>query len=214
MIAVLTGDIVKSRSLSDKSQWLERLQAVWEHLQEQQPTLKWELYRGDSFQASTTQPELALHTAILLRSSLRALPEFYLQKADVRIAIGIGAAGYTTDKLSESDGEAYHFSGLTLDELNQSKQRLKLKSAWPELNEQSDATLGLLEHLMAEWTQPINETVYHHLLAPQLTQQELAAKLSLTQPTINWRINKARLDLVLKYESYFRKSVNVLLHGH
>lgn len=217
MIVVLTGDIVNSRKIKDKSIWLDRIKSIFQYIQQapafEASDLKWELYRGDSFQCTWATPEHALCAALLLRAGLRALPELYEQKVDVRMAIGIGAIGYEGASVSESDGEAFQFSGLTLDALTHTDQRLRIKTAWPELNASMDASLPLAETLMNAWTQPINEAVYYHLLYPDMTQEALAKKLAVTQPTINWRLSKSHIALILNLENYFSTQVKKLNHA-
>lgn len=214
MIAVLTGDIVHSRKVKDKAVWLERIKAIFHYMQQntafEASDLKWDIYRGDSFQCSWSGPSHALYAALLLRAGLRALPELYEQKVDVRLAIGIGAEGYKGEVVSESDGEAFQLSGLTLDALTHTPQRLRVKTAWPELNASLEASLPLVETLMTSWTQPINEAVYYHLLYPELTQTALAEKMAVTQPTINWRLSKSHIDLILNFERYFSAQVTKL----
>ncbi|RIJ41643.1 SatD family protein [Pontibacter oryzae] len=214
ILAVLTGDVVNSRIIKDKTQWLERLKEILHFLsQEEQQPLKWEVYRGDSFQVEWQQPEHVLRAALLIRSGLRALPEFYKQGADVRIAIGIGQAGHETNSVRESDGEAYQLSGLTLDQLNESGQKIKISTAWEALNESMAASLPLVETLMNDWSQPINEIAYYRMMHPEMTQKELAEQLSLTQPTINWRLAKSHIELILNFESYFRNQLKALCHA-
>lgn len=217
IIAVLTGDIVHSRKLADKADWLQRLKEVFRYLEEMQDTGKyglcWEIFRGDSFQAAWQAPEQVLFAALLIRTGLRSLPQFFEQGLDVRIGIGIGHEGFKATSVKESDGEAYQLSGQMLDLLDKDKQRLAIRSGWEDLNKMLEASLPLVEAIMQDWSQPLHEIAFYRLRYPDMTQQALAEKLSITQPSINWRLNKSRIDLILAYENFFRNRVKEL-HEH
>lgn len=217
MIGVLTGDVVDSRKLADKAEWLERLKDIFEYLAARQGAgeqgLRWEIFRGDSFQAVWQAPEEMLFAALLIRAGLRALPQFFERGLDVRIGIGIGSEGFKAASVKESDGEAYQLSGQMLDALGRGRQRIAMRSGWEDLNNTLEATLPLVEALMEDWSQPLHETAYYRLRYPDMTQQALAEKLAITQPSINWRLNKSRIDLILAYENFFRNRVKEL-HEH
>lgn len=217
MIGVLTGDIVYSRKLADKADWLARLKEIFGYLAERQGAgeqgLRWEIFRGDSFQAVWQAPEELLFAALLIRTGLRALPQFFEQGLDVRMGIGIGSESFEAASVKESDGEAYQLSGQMLDALGRGRQRIAMRSGWEDLNKTLEATLPLVEALMEDWSQPLHEIAYYRLRYPNMTQQALAEKLAITQPSINWRLNKSRIDLILAYEIFFRNRVTEL-HEH
>ena len=217
IIGVLTGDVVHSRKLADKTDWLQRLKEIFDYLEERpgvgRQGLRWEIFRGDSFQAVWQAPEELLFAAILIRTGLKSLPLFFERGLDVRIGMGIGAEGFKAESVKESDGEAYQLAGEMLDALGTDKQKLAFRSSWQELNNTLEATLPLIEALMQEWSQPLHETAYYRLRYPDITQQALAEKLAITQPSINWRLNKSRIDLILAYENFFRNRVKEL-HEH
>ncbi len=217
MIAVITGDIVHSRKLEDKSAWLQRLKDIFGYLEEREGisknSLRWEIFRGDSFQAEWKAPEQVLFAALLIKAGLNALPQFYEHELDVRMGIGIGSGGFVAASVIESDGEAYQLSGQQLDEMGKKSQKLAIRTCWNSFNETMEASLPLAEAIMQDWSQPLHETAYYRLQYPTITQQALAEKLSVTQPSMNWRLNKSRIDLILAYENFFRNRVKEL-HEH
>ena len=80
MIAVITGDIINSREIS--IEWLDTLKRALSGLTK--VNLKWEIYRGDSFQIEL-DVEDALLNAIYIKACIKTL-----KNADVRMGIGIG----------------------------------------------------------------------------------------------------------------------------
>ena len=67
MIAIITGDIINSRVV-DPQLWMDKLKEILNTVGSE--PMDWEIYRGDSFQLKT-EPQKALLTAILLKSSIR-----------------------------------------------------------------------------------------------------------------------------------------------
>ena len=214
MIAVITGDIINSRKMPDKMYWLERLKEILR----QKPKIsadeqsRAEIFRGDSFQWEWQKPEEVLKAALQIRAGLKALPLFHKNKMDVRLAIGIGAAGYTSSSVTESDGEAYHFSGHRLDETKKSGEKLAIKTIWQDFDEEMTVSFQLASAIMDDWTAASAETAWH-LLTEEMVQSKLARKLNISQPAVNKRLSKSHLDAILHLEKHFRAKVKEL-HDH
>src|SRR5690606_28096278 len=107
MVAILTGDIADSRKLKNQDEWLVPLKELFSETEGSYP-MKWEIYRGDSFQAEISNPEEALMTALRIKAAIKSIKA---EKLDVRIAIGIGRKEYQGERITESNGEAYINSG-------------------------------------------------------------------------------------------------------
>ena len=116
--AVLTGDIVKSRKLSPQQLESVRKRILWSV---SVLNSRWrdvtvgnvDFYRGDGWQMLLQKPELALHAALMLRTSLIAFED-----ADTRVAIGFGPVEHINQKnISQSTGQAFELSGKLLDDM-------------------------------------------------------------------------------------------------
>ena len=140
MKAILTGDIVNSRENTNPATWLTPLK---KHLTSygKMPS-KWEIYRGDSFQLEIDDPENALLSAIKIKALIKRH-----DKLDVRIAIGIGQKTFNAPRITESNGEAFIFSGETFNKLDKQKRTLALKTPWEDFNETMDIILRLNTYL-------------------------------------------------------------------
>lgn len=211
LIAILTGDIVGSAKSTEKKVWLVRLKRALKQIEALKLLEKhnWEIYRGDSFQLELEEPKQAFKAALLIRAALKSLPLFEEHEMDVRISIGIGTREYQGDRVTESDGPAYHYSGRALDEIEKDERRLILKSDWEDLDDEMQVSFSLAEVILSNWSAASAEVCWH-LFREDITQKELAGKLGISQPAVNKRIARAHLDEILLLEQRFRNRVTIL----
>ncbi|WDF70617.1 hypothetical protein PQ465_09630 [Sphingobacterium oryzagri] len=162
MIAVITGDIMKSRS---------ELPEIWLPILEQALAtyaVRFDIFRGDSFQLELPVDQ-ALTAAFYIKA---AMIEVGL---DVRMGIGIGEKDYDSSHVKTTFGSALVYSGEAFDELK--KETLYLKSANEEINALCNMVLPLLGELTLRWTANIAETVKVALKNEHVNQVDLAKLL-------------------------------------
>ena len=129
MIGIITGDIINSRKVNNPLEWMDPLKKL---LNEQGKSPKtWDLYRGDSFQIEVKQPEETLGYAIRIKAAMKSLKDI-----DVRMAIGIGEKSFSAPQITQSNGEAFIYSGELLEKLVKDKQTMGIKTPWPEFNKE------------------------------------------------------------------------------
>lgn len=125
-VAVLTGDIVSSTSLSKDAR--SRLpdvlrqvgQGVREHFADAGPSAI-DVFRGDSWQLVLAQPAAALRVTLYLQSRLHSLSED--EPLTSRTAIGIGSVDFLSpEAVSEGDGTAFRLSGKALEEMDRHRR--------------------------------------------------------------------------------------------
>ncbi|GHE34667.1 hypothetical protein [Sphingobacterium griseoflavum] len=163
MIAVITGDIVKSRS-REPEVWLpilEKAIAIY--------AKDYDVFRGDSFQLEVSLAQ-ALTAAFYIKA---AMIEVGL---DVRLGIGIGNKDDNSPHIKTTFGSALVYSGEAFDELK--KDTLYLKSSSEAFNELCNTILPLLTELCVRWTPNIAETVKVALQHEGVNQVELAKILN------------------------------------
>ncbi|PZP37651.1 MAG: transcriptional regulator [Pseudopedobacter saltans] len=163
MIAVITGDIVKSRK-AKSFDWVKKIKLI---LNKYALPNRWEIFRGDSFQLEV-QPE----NAVLVCFQIKL--ELILLNMDARMAIGIGEQSFKSSKVTESNGPAYVFSGDCFESLQ--KKKLAIKTS----NETEDAfwnmTIDLAMLTASRWTATTAELILLSLSNPELNQKEIATK--------------------------------------
>jgi hypothetical protein len=169
-------------------------------------TSKWEIYRGDSFQIEIPDISKSFINAIYLKACIKMV-----NGLDVRLAIGIGKKTYEGNKVSESNGEAFIFSGETLESLKKNKVNLSIKTANETLNKELNLYLKLALTFMDSWTVSSAEIVKLSIEQPDALQQELADIIGTKQDAISKRQKRAELDLIWELNSMFQQKITTLL---
>ncbi len=223
LIAVITGDIVGSRTLPRmrrESLYLA-LKKFLETLKQQHSIMEFELYRGDSFQCAVEKKEEALKIALMIRAYFKSyispgekknhvtqsrkngVPSkgYFPGKQDIRLAIGIGAVDFMKRKsLAHSDGEAFHLSGDAMETLKRMSYRLILKTQDKKFNNSIEPGILLLDAVIQKWTHNQAETVLFKL--KNLKEDEIARKLKITQPAVNQRTKTSQWFAIEKLLGY------------
>jgi hypothetical protein len=165
----------------------------------------WQIYRGDSFQIEVKNPADALRVAIQIKAAIKTV-----KTLDVRMAIGIGNKAYNGSSVIESDGEAFVRSGQTFENLGKLKQTLAISSGWPEFDRDMNVFLRLACIPMDEWSTSSAELVLLLLNEKELTQEEVAKKLGVSQPAVSERQNRSHFDEITELERLYREKITSL----
>lgn len=199
-IAVLTGDVVDSRCVKDRPRLYQRLDDGLASLAQRHGG-RAERFRGDGFQLALPHPGSALTAAVALRAALiqHSEPE---QRWDARIAIAVGPARWQPgQRLADADEPPFVQSGLALDTLGQGDDRLALAP-----DKRDDGSLALLlryvDALIAGWS-TYSAQVVGLSLAGSPSQQEMAERLGIRQPSVNKRLRAARWALLVDTLAHF-----------
>lgn len=200
MTSIITGDIINSRYLKDQQTWLAPLKQLF--LQYGKTPKTWEIFRGDSFQLEVAQPETSLLCAIKIKACIKSIKEL-----DVRMAIGIGEKAHAAKKITESNGEAFIYSGETFEELKRIKRTLAMKSPWPDLDEELNLMISLGTIVMDKWTPLAAELVLLTLQHNRLSQIELGEKIGRPQSSISEGQKRAHYNEIMELEAYYTKRI-------
>ena len=205
MIAVLTADLIDSSLYAEAllDRVISALRYEFEDIQKKYPRQKqnFQIYRGDSFQGIVSPVADSLQVALQLKTAVNSIgrEESSSSRAsskvcDIRLAIGIGEAGFHGEKVSESNGEAFRFSGLTLDEMKNDIRKTRLKTPNDDLNAEFEASMFLLDMLMEKWSTASAEVVYY--LLKGMKETEIARELKISQSAVNQRKKAAGWEAV------------------
>ena len=200
MTSVITGDIIKSRDLKDQSIWLHELKRTLSMLSSDKSY--YEIYRGDSFQIEHQDFSDSFIAAVYIKASIKSI-----KGLDVRMSIGVGEKSYQGKIVSESNGEAFIFSGETFETLKKEKQNLKIKTSDIELNNELNLYFKLVLIAMDNWTVNSAEIVKLSLENPNMIQTELAKIVGISQDAISKRQKRAYLDEILELDSLYRQKI-------
>jgi predicted XRE-type DNA-binding protein len=126
------------------------------------------------------------------------------------MSIGIGTKNYEGNTVSESNGEAFVYSGETFETLKKEKVNLKIKTRDFTLNEELNLYFKLALIAMDNWTTNSAEIVKLSLENPTMIQAELAKLIGISQDAVSKRQKRAYLDEILELEKLYREKLDKL----
>jgi hypothetical protein len=200
--AVISGDVIGSSALKPAArQKLQRLlDAFFRQAVKQWSDLKVQQYRGDSLQALLTgNREMALRAALLLHSYL--IKEKFL----IRLAIGIGDISFKSKDVITSDGTAFQASGPYLDELLKSGDVISIAGHNDAFTAEWLVHSVSLNFIIQHWSPQQAEAIYLQL--QDHTQQAIARKLKIKQPSVHQRLQGAGWPVVQKILQRFESVI-------
>lgn len=204
MTSVITGDIIKSRVNANPEVWIKALKRALSHLSDND--YSWEIYRGDSFQIELSQIKGSFLASVYIKACIKSI-----KGLDVRLSIGIGDKTYQGDRVSESNGEAFIYSGETLETLKKEKQNLQIKTQNTALNRELNLYFKLALIAMDDWTANSAEIVKLSIEQPDALQHELAEKIGIKQDAVSKRQKRAYLEHILELNQMFQQKIATLL---
>ncbi|HZV70195.1 MAG TPA: hypothetical protein VFG10_11655 [Saprospiraceae bacterium] len=203
MTSVITGDIINSRDLQNPDKWIIPLKDLLDR-EGSSPQI-WELYRGDSFQLEVINAEEALLMAIRIKATLKSIKHM-----DVRMAIGIGNKKYDASKITESNGEAFIYSGDQFEKLKKEKLTLAVKTPWEDFDKEMNVSIKLALIAMDHWKPKTAEIVKVSLEYPQKGQIELAEILGINQSSVSEGQKRSHFSEIMELESLYREKIKKL----
>lgn len=203
MISVITGDIIKSRNTKSPEQWLKVLKDTLTHLESD--TKYWDIYRGDSFQIELKNTADSFIAAVYIKACIKTI-----NGLDVRLAIGVGKKTFEGKTVTESNGEAFLFSGETLETLKKEKQNLRIKTSNNTINEELNLYFKLALIPMDHWTSNSAEIVKLSIEKPEALQETLGKTLDINQNAVSRRQKRAYLEAILELDLMYRQKLNQL----
>lgn len=200
VLAVLTGDIVRSTSLAPAA-----LTALINSIHDAVATFhalypgsvygEADIYRGDSWQIAMTRPELSLRLALYLR----ALVISSQAGLDTRISIGTGAGNtIALDRVSRSTGDAFLRSGRALDSIGDRRVVVVMPDAPSDTQALVQCVAALVDRLVSGLTLKQAHAMRRVLENPGKPDADIAnARLSDSERRNFTKLkNRAQADLV------------------
>ncbi len=176
IVAVLSGDIVKSTKMTAKQldtvrdvlEVAVKEARIWSGVTMHGP----DFYRGDAWQLVVEDPRWFLRLAVWMKTSLAVSPF----KAQTRIAIGVGEAeAVDPDVVSRSIGDAFTLSGRALDAMGKRRDMVLALPEEPVGLSWLAAQVGVCDYIVSRWTRSQAEVALP-LLVPNAPSQAEAAE--------------------------------------
>ena len=215
MFAVITADLLNSTKYSAEllTEVLDIINAEIEGIEMKYKNSKFELYRGDSIQG-VLEPVFSFRSALRIKTAVNKLrsqeaihSNSYRIEADLRISIGIGKIGFKRDSIMESNGEAFQFSGRTLDEMKKTGRKMTLTTGINAINNEFDNAFLLFDTITDKWSSASAEVIYY--LLKEMKETEIADTLGISQSAVNQRKKAAGWDAILslmeRYEQVMKQ---------
>lgn len=210
IFAVLTGDLVKSALFqSQRNEVLSYLKKILKTVEEFEEDrdefiIFTEIFRGDSFQGVISNPHKSLKIALFIRAELLK-KRIKKEQVDAKIAIGLGTIeSLNREKIEESDGEAFQYSGRALDRVKKSR-RLSVLSFEKKLNKNFNLLTSLLDTIIKRWSPEQAEAV--GLWIRGETQKSISKILGISQPAVHKRLKIAGVSALEDSIIYFESTV-------
>ncbi len=202
MTSVITGDIIKSRG-TDPTIWIDVLKSTLSALNPDKTN--WEIYRGDSFQIEIPDINTSFINAVYIKACIKSI-----KGLDVRLAIGVGEKTFNGKSVTESNGEAFIFSGETLETLKKEKQNLLIKTSNNIINKELNLYFKLALTTMDSWTVNSAEIVKLSIENPEAKQQDLSDIIGTKQDAISKRQKRAGLENILELNQMYQQKLSNL----
>lgn len=199
MIAVITGDIVNSRT-EPATGWLPILKETLNRYGKDPQ--EWEIFRGDSFQIKL-EPKMAFFAAIHLKSAVKLN-----KNLDVRMAIGIGDEDHQSKKITESNGSAFVRSGECFETLK--KQNLALSSGDATTDEILNLCFSLALFSMNSWSPTVAHTIKVTLEHEDKSQTEIAKLLKKSQSSVSEALKRGGFEEIIELNEFYKKQISRL----
>lgn len=204
MTSVITGDIISSTKHINPNIWLTSLEGALNKLESK--FNRWEIYRGDSFQIEIKDIYNSFEYALYIKSCIKCN-----KGMDVRLSIGIGEKTFDGRKVTESNGEAFQYSGETLELLKQEKTNLKIKTKSGILNRELNLYFKFALIAMDNWTVNTAEIVKLSLENQNKLQKELAQLIGINQEAVSKRLKRAYFEEIKELDLLYREKIDTLI---
>ncbi|ACU07245.1 hypothetical protein FIC_00792 [Flavobacteriaceae bacterium 3519-10] len=198
MIAIITGDIINSQD-TDSEVWLPKLRDLlgsWSASPE-----NWDVYRGDEFQVKCSVDQV-FQKSLMIKSLIKKT-----ENLDVRLAIGIGNEVFLSEKITESNGSAYVNSGRLLNDIKTDGRTLAIRTENENVNRDLNILFRWASIDFDSWTVATAEIIHRLLTNAELTQDQLAKDLNISQSSVSQRLKRANYDLIHDTNLFFRKKI-------
>jgi hypothetical protein len=204
LVAVITGDIVKSQSFSDTD-----FASIMKELEKRLGfyALKYDgffdIFRGDAFQFVTCDATAGMHVTVGLRLAMKA----FSPSVDVKLCCGVGRANFRPHEVKTGTGEAFILSGRGLDSLK--GQNIALVSDVKSLLHKTQLLTQFADAHISGLTQTQSETVLAYLISSDKNHDTVATSLGKNRSNITRILNASHYKLLADYVGFMEQELRV-----
>ncbi|MFD0701814.1 SatD family protein [Myroides pelagicus] len=196
MIAVITGEIINSTNV-EPQHWQLKLQMLFES--RLADASKWAIYKENYFLVEITSKE-ALELVILIKSLIK-----HIERLDVRMSIGLGKPGFTSDLVTESNGQAFTHSREAFETMR--NKTLCIKTPSKDFDLYFNPMLNLVNFIASQWKPATAETIFYRLLNKDKMQKQIAELLNKDNTTVNKALKRGAYEQITEVLVVYKEKV-------
>ncbi|MDY0152102.1 MAG: SatD family protein [Candidatus Cloacimonas sp.] len=209
MIAVLTCDIIASRTYSDAHRQVldADLRLAFKDTcmaipQAKANYLSFSVIQGDEFQFSIEAPQFFYHFLIMFRnrlalSSLKPMPSF-------RAGIGFGSRSIHANTSYQMDGSAYHHSRSALNSFGEPSFKNRLSAVVHDklpVTNSLNTMLAFCDAIEQSWSHTQRNAIA--LAFTNSSSRQIAAILQVSRQNVDKLLKSAKWELICQAMDYF-----------
>lgn len=211
MIAVLTGDLVRSTKMSEQ-EYLDAISGLKQLMLEAKSKHQaaGDIYRGDGFQIQFPEPQFALEYALIIKLALQGAS---ISQKPVMCTLSLAYGRYQTlsEKPNTSMGQVFIDSGRNLEATSRSDITLSIEqnTEYPEL----DLLTDFLSHLINKLTKSQSELLCQYIQSGYAEHKEIAKMTGTSRQNISNRLSSIGAFLVRDYIELINNKVMTRIGG-
>lgn len=126
------------------------------------------------------------------------------------MSIGIGDKTFNANRISESNGSAFVYSGEAFGTMKKNKINLVMQSANSDFNKDMNLLIRLGLSFMDNWLSQQAEYVFLAINNSELSQEEMGEILKINQAAVSKRRKRANFDLMLEINQAYVEKLKML----
>ena len=206
MIAVLTGDLVKSTQMSDHTyaDVITCLKSLLKDAFEKYDAVG-EIYRGDEFQIQFPNPIHAIECTLLIKLALH-LSKVSDKPIQCTLSLAYGTHNVLDDKPNTSSGPVFISSGRSLEKTQRGDISVNFTNT--PLDNELTLLTQFLNHLLNRLTKTQAELLYQYIESDYAGHKEIAGITGTTRQNISNRLANIGAFLVRDYVKSLNNKVS------
>lgn len=212
-IGVITGDLYKSSVGYERGlPYLKSMEAILKNLQSLDMFFiqKVDIFRGDFFQITLSDPAYFLDLAVYLRSCLISLSDDAETKYDARLSLSYSEMDLSTELRDRSYFEdAYLLSGRGLDDMPKNVM-MAFNSTIEGWHRSFSGSIKLLDFIVGTLSKPQAQILSEIILERKINVLELSVRTGKTQQNIYKLMERGGIRQIYDFLDYSRDQIHYL----
>ncbi|MCF5509717.1 hypothetical protein GIV66_31325 [Pseudomonas sp. PA-3-11C] len=212
-IGVITGDLYKSSVGYERGlPYLKSMETVLKNLEslDMFSIQKIDIFRGDFFQITLSDPAYFLDLAVYLRSCLISLSDDIEKKYDARLSLSYSEMDLFTELRDRSYfEEAYLLSGRGLDDMPKNMM-MAFNSSIEGWHRSFNGPIRLLDFIIGSLSKPQAQVLSEIILERKINVLGLSARTGKTQQNIYKLMDRGGIRQIYDFLEYSRDQIHFL----